>query len=74
MIEKEYARQGRDRFLQAFEAMNRALLLVESQFEKETYERMKKAIGIQMGRLNSEFLVEIYKIFPDLDDLNAPSP
>jgi hypothetical protein len=38
-------------------------------WESEEMTRLKRTIGIAVGRLETDILGEIYKCHPDLDDL-----
>ena len=66
-MNKECATEIRDHTLKAFENLNLALIAAKDGCDNEEYEKIKKIIGITIGRVDTELLCYLYDKFPDLE-------
>lgn len=69
MLDHSTAEEARDHILEAIKQINLSLLLIEGRLPEATYNEMKRAAGITIGMLDVEYLFRIFKIFPELDDV-----
>jgi hypothetical protein len=67
-VQRQFALQARDISIAAARSLLEIVKLTDD-WESEEMTRLKKAIGITVGRLETDVLGEIYKHHPDLDDL-----
>jgi hypothetical protein len=69
MIDKQCAVEIREYALKAIAELSRALNASQGRCSEEDYEKIKKGVGISIGRIQSDLLDHIYTAFPELDDL-----
>ena len=69
MIEKECAIEIREHALKAISELSQVLNVSQSRCSQEEYERIKKGVGLSIGKIQSDLLNVIYTAYPELDDL-----
>ncbi len=70
MINKQDAIQMRDHALKAISELSSILNVVGSgKSSEEEYARVKKGVGISIGRIQTDILDLINSAYPELDDL-----
>jgi len=69
MSDKRSAEELRDMCLQAVSQLSRVLLFSRDRSSEEEFERVKKAVGLAIGQVQTEILDAIYSRYPELDDL-----
>ena len=69
MIEKECAVEVRESALKAISELSRLLEVCRDRCTDGDYERLKKGIGLSIGRIQTDLLDVVYSAYPDLDDL-----
>ncbi|MET3521494.1 MAG: hypothetical protein EOS65_32625 [Mesorhizobium sp.] len=67
-MDKKFARDARDLAISSVEKLNEIAKL-SNDWESDEMKRMRKAIGLAMGRIETDILGEIYRVYKDLDDL-----
>ena len=55
--------------LQAVSQLSRVLLFSRDRSSQEEFERVRKAVGLAIGQVQTEILDKIYSRYPELDDL-----
>lgn len=68
-MEKKIAMGIQQHALEAIRALSEALSACENQCSAEEYQRIKRGVGLSMGRIETELLSVIYAAYPELDDL-----
>ena len=69
MKDRRSAKQLRNRSLAAVSQLSQILLLGRDRCSPEEFERIKKAVGLAIGQVQSEVLEPVYSRYPDLDEL-----
>ena len=69
MIEKECAVDIRTLALKAISELSQALNLSRDRCSADDYERIRKGVGLSIGRIQTELLDMINSQYPELDDL-----
>ena len=69
MLEKDDAVEIRDHALKAIRELMDLLYLSKDKFDPEQYEKIKRCVGLSVGRIQMEILEIINAAFPELDDL-----
>jgi hypothetical protein len=69
MIEKSCAIGAREHALKAISELSQILNVTQGRCSQEEYERIKKGVGLSIGKIQSDLLDVIYAEHPDLDDL-----
>lgn len=69
MNDRRSAEELRDAALRAISQLSEILLLGRERGSSEEFERVKKAVGLAIGQLQTEILDPIYSRYPDLNDL-----
>ena len=69
MSDKRSAEELRDMCLQAVSQLSRVLLFSRDRSSQEEFERVRKAVGLAIGQVQTEILDKIYSRYPELDDL-----
>ena len=69
-MDRKIATQVQHHALSAVKSLSEALDACKDRCSAEEYERIKRGVGLTMGRIETELLAIIYKEFPDLDDLS----
>tara|TARA_B100001093_G_scaffold90830_1_gene82958 strand:+ start:128 stop:340 length:213 start_codon:yes stop_codon:yes gene_type:complete len=64
------AKEIRDHVLKSIESFSLALSIAETSCPPDEYQKIKKSIGIIIGKTDHEILSTIYKKFPDLDHIS----
>jgi hypothetical protein len=72
LIDRETAERARDEILQGMYHLNRSLVLADGHFPDETYQLMRRGVGVAIGRLEVDYLHHIFALYPDLDDVANP--
>lgn len=72
MIDRQTAERARDEILQGMYHLNRSLVLADGHFPDETYQLMRRGVGVAIGRLEVDYLHHIFALYPDLDDVANP--
>jgi hypothetical protein len=57
--------------LKAISELSRTLIAIEGKCSAEEYERVKRAIGLSIGMIQTDILDPINSVYPELDDLNS---
>lgn len=68
-MEKTFAIEIQKHALDAIRALSEALSACENQCSPEEYERIKRGVGLSMGKIETELLGVLYAEYPELDDL-----
>lgn len=71
-MDRACAREVRDLALSAVKELNRALLAARGRCSAVVYERLRRATGMSIGRIQMEVLEPIYALHPELDHINHP--
>lgn len=66
MINRETAELVRDLALKAVSELSRALAVGESSCSPEDLERIKRGVGLSIGRIQTELIDVVLKDHPDL--------
>ena len=69
MIEKERAAEIRESALRAISELSRLLEACRGRCSDDDYERLRKGVGLSIGRIQTDLLDVVYSAYPDLDDL-----
>jgi hypothetical protein len=69
MNDRRSAEELRDAALQAVSQLSRILLVGRNRCSAAEFERIKKAVGLAIGQVQTEILELVYSRYPDLDDL-----
>lgn len=69
MITKETAIDVQKYALDAIKSLSHALAACENRCSPDEFEHIKRAVGLSMGRIETELLGIIYGAYPELDDL-----
>jgi hypothetical protein len=69
MIEKECAAEVRESCLKAITELTRLLEACRDRCSDDDYERLRRGIGLSIGRIQTELLDVVYSAYPELDDL-----
>ena len=69
MIEKECAAELQECALKAITELSRLLEACRGRCSEDDYERLRKGVGLSIGRIQTDLLNVIYSAHPDLDDL-----
>jgi len=69
MIEKECATEIRELALKAISELTQALNASRKRCSEEDYERIRKGVGLSIGKIQTDLLDVIYAAYPELDDL-----
>ena len=67
-MEREFAISAKAYAISAAVALT-YIVKQKNDWESEDMQKFKKALGIAVGRIQIDILSEIYKKYPDLDDL-----
>jgi hypothetical protein len=70
MIEEKYAKEVCELALEAVSNLSKILKICKEKCSEEEYEKMKKCVGLSIGKIQIEILDSILKQYPELDDLN----
>jgi len=69
-MDRKIAIQVQQHALSAVKSLSEALDACKDHCSAEEYERVKRGVGLSMGRIETELLAIIYEEFPHLDDLS----
>lgn len=69
MIAREDALQVRQLALSAIESLSEALEIAARSATPETYEAIRKGVGLSIGGIDVDVLSVLYRLYPDLDHL-----
>lgn len=69
MIEKDSANEIKEHCLKAISELSRALIAAEGRCAPDEMERIRRGVGLSIGKIESDLLGIIYAQHPDLDDL-----
>lgn len=69
MIEKQCAIEIRELALKAISELSQSLSVSRNRCSEEEYERIKKGVGLSIGKIQTDLLDIIYAAYPELDDL-----
>lgn len=70
MIEKECATDVREHALRAISELSQVLNVSQNRCSQEEYDRIKKGVGLSIGKIQSDLLDIIYAAYPELYDLS----
>lgn len=70
MIEKQCALDIRDHALKAITELTQLLNTSQGRCSQEEYERIKKGIGLSIGKIQIDVLDVVYAAHPELNDLS----
>ena len=68
MIEKECAAEVRECALKAISELSRLLEACRDRCSDDDYERLRKGVGLSIGRIQTDLLDVVYSAYPELDD------
>ena len=69
MMNKQDATQMKQHGLKAIEELSDLLNIAVERCSGEKYERIKRGVGLSIGRIQTELLDVIYEDYPELDHL-----
>jgi hypothetical protein len=69
MIEKECAKTICEHALKAVSELTHALNVIHGRCSEEEYEKIRKGIGLSIGKIQTDILDIVYSAYPELDDL-----
>ncbi len=69
MIERESAIEIKKHSLNAITELSKVLEVSQGHCSEAEYERIKKGVGLSIGKIQISILDPIYDEYPDLDDL-----
>jgi hypothetical protein len=69
MIEKNAAIEIQRHALAAIKSLSEALSACDNQCSPEEFDKIKRGVGLSIGRIETELLGVIYSAYPELDDL-----
>lgn len=69
MVNKQTAIEIKERALNAVSELSQLLNAVEGHCSSEDYDRIKRGVGLSIGRIQTELLDIVYAAYPELDDL-----
>lgn len=69
MIEKNTAIEVQKHALDSIKSLSLALEACDSRCSPDEFERIRRAVGLSIGRIETELLAIVYKAYPELDDL-----
>ena len=70
MMEKQCALDIRDHALKAITELTQLLNTSQGRCSQEEYERIKKGIGLSIGKIQIDVLDVVYAAHPELNDLS----
>jgi hypothetical protein len=70
MIEKQCALDIKDHALKAITELTQLLNTSQGRCSQEEYERIKKGIGLSIGKIQTDVLDVVYAVHPELNDLS----
>jgi len=68
-MEKHIAEAVRRNSLHAVESLSRILEDAKGRCSPDEFETLKKGVGLAIGKIQVEILNQIYREYPELDDL-----
>ena len=69
MLDKECAQAIKQHALTAISELSRALNASSGRCTQEEYEKIRRGVGLVIGRIETDLLGIVYSAYPDLDDL-----
>jgi hypothetical protein len=69
MIERPAAKEVRDLALKAVSELSQILHVSKGRCSDEEYERIRKGVGLAIGKIQSDVLDFVCAAYPELDDL-----
>lgn len=69
MIDRDYALEVRDAGLKAISDLSRALNIGANRCSTQDYEKIKRGVGLSIGKIQCDLLDVLYEQYPELDDL-----
>lgn len=70
MIEKECAVEVQESALKAISELSRLLEACRGRCSDDDYERLRRGVGLSIGRIQTELLDVVYSAYPELDEWN----
>ena len=70
MMNKPTAIEIKERSLSAVSELSQLLNAIKGRCSSEEYDRIKRGVGLSIGRIQTELLDIVYTAYPELDDLN----
>lgn len=67
MIDRETAERVRDSALKAISELSRALAAAQAGCSGEDFEKIRRGVGLSIGRIQTELIDVVLKDNPDLD-------
>jgi uncharacterized protein YerC len=71
MLDIDDAKQVRDLCLNAIESLTKALDTAKTVSDAETFEQIRKGVGISIGTIDTRLLSVLYELHPELDHLKG---
>ena len=68
-MKKETAKEIREFALKAIESLSHSLNVAVDKCSEEDVEKLKKAVGLSIMKIDSDVLGFVYSKYPELDDL-----
>ena len=68
-MDRNCAEQIKSCALQAIESLSRALAETGRKMPELEYAKLKKCVGLSIGRIQTDMLEMVYSQYPDMDDL-----
>ena len=69
MIEKEIAIKIKALALNAVESLHDAVTIAHNECSQEDFDKIRRGVGLSIGRIQMDLLEEIYTQYPELDHL-----
>jgi hypothetical protein len=69
MIDKQCATEIRDLALKSIMNLSQILQVIRGRCTEQEYEKLKKGVGLSVGKIQIDILDVVYITHPDLDDL-----
>ena len=71
-LDFDTAQKARDEVLGAVKGLLASLALIEGRIQPNTFEQMRRTVGLAIGNLEVDYLRHIFVIHPELDDVANP--
>lgn len=69
MVDKKSAEKIKNHGLKAISELSSALIAAEGHCSPDDMERLRRGVGLSIGKIETDLLSIIYNQYPDLDDL-----
>jgi len=69
MIEKECAKEVSELALDAVTKLTRILVVITDRCSADEYKKIKKGVGLSIGKIQTDILNDIFREYPEFSDL-----